>query len=99
MNQAELRAAVEAAFARAALVVRREDPFDWYAFLAAADRARAIGAAYPALRLCEDLAPGTVPPDVLHEGMRAMPALVFRVLTGLSPRGRRMWRAARSAKG
>jgi histone H3/H4 len=71
-----------------AFVVRasaRQGGFDWDEFIALAHRAEAFAAAYPALRLTEQLAPGTVPDRVLDAGRAETPAAVLRVMRGLSP--------------
>ena len=70
------------------LVIRAEqekDPELWSGFLAAATRAGALGAVYPALRLCELLAPGTVPAEVRAAAERAAPARVRAVVDPLRP--------------
>ncbi|HEU4651769.1 MAG TPA: hypothetical protein VFS49_10180, partial [Croceibacterium sp.] len=50
-----------------------------------AERVGALASAYPALRLCESLVPGTVAVDVLKFGRSAAPATVLRVLARLRP--------------
>lgn len=70
------------------LVIRRdqaEGALSWNAFLALGERAGLLGFCYPALRLCEDLSPGTVPAFVLEACGRRAPASVSRVVRRLTP--------------
>ena len=46
---------------------------------------RSLGFAWPALKLCEDLAPGTVPQAVLGKAARHVPPAVLRVVERLTP--------------
>lgn len=69
-------------------VVRRDvagGALSWDAFLALGARVDLLGFAYPALRLCEDLSPGTVPASVLDACARRAPASVSRTLDRLTP--------------
>nr|WP_299853777.1 nucleotidyltransferase family protein [Sphingomonas bacterium] len=71
-----------------ALVVRHDEAagrLSWPAFVALAERVGALGAAYPALRLCEQLVSGTVPPDVLESAWRRAPAVARRFVERLTP--------------
>ncbi len=70
------------------LVIRQETAagaFAWEDFVAAAERAGSLGYAWPALRLCEDLVPGTVPDFVLERCARQTRPAVRRVVSGLTP--------------
>jgi hypothetical protein len=68
------------------LVIRRDmTDAGWDAFLAAAERAGALASAYPALRLCDQLVPGTVPAAVLGDARREVPPAVRRVVDLLTP--------------
>jgi hypothetical protein len=70
------------------LVIRQDlaaGLFSWDSFLETGQRARSLGFAYPALRLCEDLVPETVPDRVLDRCRRHVPPAVLRVLSGLTP--------------
>lgn len=70
------------------LVIRRDREsgvLDWSAFLDAARTAGALGMAYPALHLCERLAPGTVPAAVLAACADAAPARLRVLVAQLSP--------------
>ena len=52
---------------------------------AAAARAGGLGHVYPALTLCEQLVPGTVPGKVLERACREAPPSVRRVIEPLTP--------------
>lgn len=70
------------------LVIRRdlsEARLSWDAFIATAAHCEALGFAYPALRLCEELAPGTVPRVVLDRLAAAAPPRVLRIVNQLAP--------------
>lgn len=70
------------------LVIRRdtaEGRLSWEAFLAMGQRTGLLGFAYPALRLCEDLTPGTVPETVLERCAHAAPRGVPRIVRRLTP--------------
>lgn len=70
------------------LVIRRDRAkglLSWPDFVALAERAGALGLIYPALRLCEELAPDTVPLWVLAECETRVPASVRRVVDPLTP--------------
>jgi hypothetical protein len=71
-----------------ALVIRRDiraGSLDWEEFLAAAERARSLGFTYPALRLCEELIPHSVPADVMARCRQAAPVAVRAVVDSLTP--------------
>lgn len=57
----------------------------WRSLLAAGEAAGLLGYAYPALALCEKLAPGSVPAFVLERCARAAPAGVRRIVASLTP--------------
>ena len=57
----------------------------WDGFLALARETGSLGYAYPALRMCDKLAPGTVPQSVLTRCSRHAPAAVIRIVDGLEP--------------
>nr|WP_299857123.1 nucleotidyltransferase family protein [Sphingomonas bacterium] len=57
----------------------------WPAFLDAGRRAGALGMAFAALQLCEELAPGTVPVDALTACHDAAPARLRRLVARLTP--------------
>ncbi|HEU4962013.1 MAG TPA: nucleotidyltransferase family protein [Sphingomonas sp.] len=57
----------------------------WPAFVQLGNAIGALGYAYPALRLCEDLAPGTIPAEVIERCAAAAPARVVRVVDRLTP--------------
>jgi hypothetical protein len=70
------------------LVIRKDTAagtLGWSAFLAAAERSGALAGAYPALRMCDALVPGTVPAPVLAGCERAAPPSVAQVLDRLTP--------------
>jgi hypothetical protein len=94
-----------------ALVIR-EDTADgtlsWSEVVTAAADARVLGGIYPALAFCEQLAPGTVPEDVLRRCRDHVPAralLLFDTLTPATAHGmmrcsideRFMWLPSRAA--
>lgn len=69
-------------------VIRRDTAdgrLSWPAFIELGRSVGALAHAYPALRLCEDLAPGTVPVAVLDRCAAAAPARVLRVVGRLTP--------------
>jgi hypothetical protein len=71
-----------------ALVVRRDQErgtLSWPAVVAAAEKAGVLGGLYPALHLCEQLAPATVPGPVLEICREQTPARVLRLLDGFTP--------------
>jgi hypothetical protein len=75
------------------LVIRRDlagDRLDWADFLAVAAQTGGLGAAYPALTMCDMLAPGTIPEDVVDACGEAMPRRA---------RGRRPARAGHRSPG
>jgi len=94
-----------------ALVVSADfaDDLDgWRKFLDVAQRARALGCIYPALKLCEELVPGTVPEEVRKASRRESPSRVKRVIDSFTPANaqrvvrcslteRFMWAPSRSA--
>lgn len=57
----------------------------WSDFIDLAIACQALAYAYPALAFAEQLAPGTVPPDVLAAGARAMPRRAHAVMRRLTP--------------
>lgn len=70
------------------LVIVRDlasERLSWHSFLSLGTRVEALGYAYPAMRLCEDLAPGTVPLDVIDRCRQAAPPRVAAVLSRLRP--------------
>lgn len=70
------------------MIVRKSQEtsrFAWDDVIALADRARALTMTYPALRLAEQLAPGTVPEHVLALCERRAPLPVRRVVERLKP--------------
>jgi hypothetical protein len=70
------------------LVIRHdlaEARLSWDAFIATAMRCDALGFAYPALRLCEELAPGTVPRAVFDQLAAAAPPRMLRIVNQLAP--------------
>jgi hypothetical protein len=70
------------------LVIRQDlagDRLDWADFLAAAAQTGALGAAYPALTMCDMLAPGTIPEDVVDACGEAMPRRARAVVDRLEP--------------
>ena len=71
-----------------ALIIRRDVAaglLRWDAFSALAERLGAFGLIYPALRLCEMLVPGTIPPEVAAQCTLRTPAAVRRVVDRLTP--------------
>ena len=70
------------------LVVRQDmlggDP-SWNAFLEIGARTGSLGYAFPSLRLCEELVPGTVPSSVLEACANQVPTATRRLLTHLTP--------------
>jgi hypothetical protein len=71
-----------------ALVIREDlaaGRLSWDAFVDLGVRTGALGYAYPALRLCEELAPGAVPGPVLDACARQAPPAVRQALARLSP--------------
>ena len=70
------------------LVIRQDTAagaLSWDTFLALGERAGLLGFAYPALKLCEDLTPGLIPPLVLARCARQAPDGVVRVVQDLTP--------------
>lgn len=70
------------------LVIRKdlaEGRLSWDAFVEAGERAGALGYAYPALWLCEQLAPGLTPSNVLDRCAAEAPPAVRRHLGRLTP--------------
>ncbi len=70
------------------LVIRRDRAdgvLSWDAFLALGERIGLLGFCYPALKLCEDLSPASVPAPVLEACARRAPPGVLRVLDRLTP--------------
>src|SRR5262249_47417546 len=70
------------------LVIRHDQAvgrLSWEAFLDVGARTGALGYAYPALRLANKLAPGTVPGVVLERCGSHAPRAVRRVLERLTP--------------
>jgi hypothetical protein len=70
------------------LVVRQDianGRLSWDEFLVVGARARALGAAYPALRMAEKLAPGTVPSAVLGIAAELAPPRARAIVEALEP--------------
>ena len=70
------------------LVIRKDEAaglLAWESFTALAEQCGSLGFAYPALRLCDELAPGTIPESVLARCARHAPHGVISVLDRLSP--------------
>ena len=71
-----------------ALVARADvaaERLSWDEFVGAAERAGGLGHVYPALALCEQLVPGTVPAEVLERAHGDAPPTVRRVIGPLTP--------------
>ncbi len=69
-------------------VIRRDtqaDILSWHDFLRAAERSGALGMVYPALKLCEQLVPGTIPENVRSACARETPRAVREIVDGLTP--------------
>ena len=69
-------------------VIRKDQArgqLDWDRFLDSCRQVRALGAVWPALKLTEDLASGTVPNGVLRECSAAAPTRLREVVTALTP--------------
>ena len=70
------------------LVIRRDTEsgrLSWLDFAALAAAADAFGYAYPALAFAEQLAPGTIPPEILAASARAAPRRALGVVRRLTP--------------
>jgi len=70
------------------LVIQRDlasGILQWGQFLVLAEQIEVLGFVYPALRLCENLAPGTIAQPVLDRCARAAPSGVVRVVSRLTP--------------
>jgi hypothetical protein len=70
------------------LVIRRDADsgrLSWLDFAALAAAADAFGYAYPALAFAEQLAPGTIPPEILAASARAAPHRALGVVRRLTP--------------
>ena len=70
------------------LVARRDfgdDPAAWHDFAQTAVRANGLGAAFPALLMCERLAPGTIPADVLEASAKLAPPRAKAIVENLDP--------------
>jgi hypothetical protein len=70
------------------LVIRQDEAngrLSWEEFLAMAELTDGFGAAFPALRLSEKLAPGTVPAAVLDRCAAAAPRRVREIVESLTP--------------
>ena len=70
------------------LVIRRDTAtgrLSWLDFAAIAAAADAFGYAYPALAFAEQLAPGTIPAEILTESARAAPRRAIEVVRRLTP--------------
>jgi hypothetical protein len=70
------------------LVIRRDGTagtLDWDAFLATAAKIHALALVYPALKLCDQLVPGTVPARVLERCGEKAPIAVRRIVDRLTP--------------
>lgn len=71
-----------------AYVTRRDlqtGSLEWGEFLSAAARARSLGLSYPALRFCGELAPGSIPADVIERCRHEAPVAVRQVVDRLTP--------------
>ena len=71
-----------------ALVVRQvldQRAFSWDEFLLIGAKAGALAHAYPALRLCAQLVPDVVPPQVVQACARQVPRAVRQVVERVSP--------------
>ena len=70
------------------LVIERDEArreLDWDAFTRLCRQLNALGAVWPALKLVENLASGTVPQGVLHECSAAAPGRLRAVVEALTP--------------
>jgi hypothetical protein len=67
------------------VAIRSAARFGWGRFAELAERAGALAMTYPALHLAEQLAPGTVPAEVLARCERAVPRRVRSVIARLAP--------------
>jgi hypothetical protein len=70
------------------LVVRRDvesGRLSWDEFLHVGAEANALGAVYPALRIAEKLAPGTIPPRILEISAQVAPHRVRTIVDTLEP--------------
>ena len=70
------------------LIVRQDSAngrLSWDEFLAMAERTNGLGAAYPALAMCEKLAPGTIPSKVLGRSAERAPPRVRAIVEKLEP--------------
>jgi len=68
------------------LMIRKDfaaGPASWEAFIGAANRADALACAYPALKFCDELVPGTVPAEVIARSRRQVPHSVRTVVDPL----------------
>jgi hypothetical protein len=71
-----------------AFVIRKDfdaSPGAWDVCVEMAARANALGSIYPALLLCDKVAPGTVPAWVLSTLRRDVPPAVLRIVDDLTP--------------
>jgi len=68
-----------------AIAIRGRASFGWDRFTELGERTGALAMTYPALRLTEQLVPGTVPQEVLGLCEREVPARVRRVIELLAP--------------
>ena len=66
------------------LVIRKDLP-DWDGFAALARQTGTLGYAWPALQLCERLAPGTVPDEVLAHAAADAPRRARSIIARLTP--------------
>jgi hypothetical protein len=67
------------------MTIRAGAPFSWQRFVGLAEQAQATAMTWPALDLAEQLAPGTVPADVLLLCRGKAPLTVRRVIDRLTP--------------
>lgn len=70
------------------LVIRQDEAagrLSWQELVETGTAIDALGYAYPALKLCEALMPGTVPHEVLDRCAAAAPARVVRIVERLTP--------------
>lgn len=70
------------------LVIRQDREagrLSWPDFASLAERTGSLGYAYPALRLCDQLVPGTIPTEILAACARAAPARARAVIARHTP--------------
>jgi hypothetical protein len=70
------------------LVVRRDTEtgrLSWKELLETGAQTNALGSSYPAFAMCEQLAPGTIPEDILRRCAEAAPSRARKVVERLTP--------------